>query len=94
MYSNSTFLTPSTSNSCLCVLNNRLPRLARYLQAVFIVTNSFRRLNKLENLKKKKSMNRCYHISSDSNDAYFVDSSYVEGGIFLALVRSLFGKRY
>ena len=48
MYSNSTFLTPSTSNSCLCVLNNRLPRLARYLQAVFIVTNSFGRLNKLE----------------------------------------------
>ena len=29
------------SNSYLCVLNNRLPRLARYLQAVFIVTNSF-----------------------------------------------------
>ena len=25
-----------------------LPRLARYLQAVFIVTNSFGRLNKLE----------------------------------------------
>ena len=48
MYSNSTFLTPSTSNSCLCVFNNRLPRLARYLQAVFIVTNSFGRLNKLE----------------------------------------------
>ena len=48
MYSNSTFLTPSTSNSCLCVLNNRLPRLARYLQAVFIVTNSFGSLNKLE----------------------------------------------
>lgn len=48
MYSNSTFLTPSTSNSCLCVFNNRLPRLARYLQAVFIVTNSFERLNKLE----------------------------------------------
>ena len=48
MYSNLTFLTPSTSNSCLCVLNNRLPRLARYLQAVFIVTNSFGRLNKLE----------------------------------------------
>ena len=41
MYLNSTFLTPSTSNSCLCVINNRLPRLARYLQAVFIVTNSF-----------------------------------------------------
>ena len=35
-------------NSCLCVLNNRLPRLARYLQAVFIVTNSFGSLNKLE----------------------------------------------
>ena len=48
MYSNSTFLTPSTSNLCLCVLNNRLPRLARYLQAVFIVTNSFGSLNKLE----------------------------------------------
>jgi len=48
MYSNSTFLTPSTSNSCLCVFNNRLPRLARCLQAVFIVTNSFGRLNKLE----------------------------------------------
>ena len=48
MYPNSTFLTPSTSNSCLCVFNNRLPRLARYLQAVFIVTNSFGRLNKLE----------------------------------------------
>ena len=30
------------------VVNNRLPRLARYLQAVFIVTNSFGRLNKLE----------------------------------------------
>lgn len=32
---------------------NRLPRLARYLQAVLIVTNSFGRLNKLEtwNLK-------------------------------------------
>ena len=43
-----TFLTPSTSNSCLCVFNNRLPRLARYLQAAFIVTNSFGRLNKLE----------------------------------------------
>ena len=42
------FLTPSTSNSCLCVINNRLPRLARYLQAVFIVTNSFGSLNKLE----------------------------------------------
>ena len=48
MYSNSTFLTPSTSISCLCVFNNRLPRLARYLQAVFIVTNSFGRLNILE----------------------------------------------
>ena len=35
-------------NSCLCVLNNRLPRLDRYLQAVFIVTNSFGSLNKLE----------------------------------------------
>ena len=55
MYSNLTFLTPSTSNSCLCVLNNRLPRLARYLQAVFIVTNSFGRLNKLElNLNLKQ----------------------------------------
>ena len=30
------------------VVNNRLPRLARYLQAVFIVANSFGRLNKLE----------------------------------------------
>ena len=39
MYSNSTFLTPSISNSCLYVLNNRLPRLARYLRAVFIVSN-------------------------------------------------------
>ena len=29
-------------------LINRLPRLARYLQAVFIVTNSFGSLNKLE----------------------------------------------
>ena len=48
MYSHSTFLTPSTSNSSLCVFNNRLPRLAHYLQAVFIVTNSFGRLNKLE----------------------------------------------
>ena len=61
MYSNLTFLTPSTSNSCLCVLNNRLPRLARYLQAVFIVTNSFGRLNKLEtiiNLKLKNKTKR------------------------------------
>ena len=37
MYSISTFLTPSISNSCLYVLNNRLPELARNLQAVFIV---------------------------------------------------------
>ena len=40
-----------------------------------------------------RSMNRCYHIFSNSNDAYFVDSSYVESGIFLALVSSLFGER-
>ena len=42
------FLTPSTCNSCLYVLNNRLPRLARYLQAVFIVSNF---LEDLINLK-------------------------------------------
>ena len=59
MYSNSTFLTPSTSNLCLCVLNNRLPRLARYLQAVFIVTNSFGSLNKLETWNLKYGFGNC-----------------------------------
>ena len=48
MYSNSTFLTPSISNSCLYVLNNRLPGLARYLQAVLIVSKF---LEDLINLK-------------------------------------------
>ena len=48
MYSNSTLLTPSISNSCLYVLNNRLPGLACYLQAVFIVSKF---LEDLINLK-------------------------------------------
>ena len=55
MYSNSTFLTPSTCNSCLYVLNNRLPRLARYLQAVFIVSNF---LEDLINLNLKLELER------------------------------------
>ena len=54
MYSNLTFLTPSISNSCLYVLNNRLPGLARYLQAVLIVSNFMEDLINL-NLKKKNS---------------------------------------
>ena len=65
MYSNSTFLTPSTSNSCLCVLNNRLPRLARYLQAVFIVTNSFGSLNKLE-LELELGVHYTKHVTAVS----------------------------
>ena len=35
---------PSISNLCLYVLNNRLSGLARYLQAVFIVSKCFGRL--------------------------------------------------
>ena len=49
MYSNLTFLTPSISNSCLYVLNNRLPGLARYLQAVLIIVSNF--MEDLINLK-------------------------------------------
>ena len=75
MYSNSTFLTPSISNSYLCVLDNRLPRLARYLQAVFIVTNSFGSLNKLETwnlkLQAKWRENVAKTRRKDSNVAGF-----------------------
>ena len=56
MYSNSTFSTPSISNSCLYVLNNRLPGLARYLQAVFIVSNFLEDLINL-NLNLKLELN-------------------------------------
>ena len=77
MYSNSTFLTPSISNLCLYVLNNRLPGIAHYLQAVFIVSKFFGRLNKLENLNLKITVNHILHLVDEEVLRFQVPVKYI-----------------
>ena len=72
------FLTPSTCNSCLYVLNNRLPRLARYLQAVFIVSNF---LEDLINLKLETLVTASCFLNSSGCSATELGFSSAEASL-------------